>query len=366
MDECSHFSFESGRFHISFLMPDIFAAYLIIGAVILTVFWPSLPTFHRALVGSITLFAALSHVTHILLLIGLICIIVGLRLFSRSRSSLFASIRAPLFVLVAIALAGFFGEWLYFQGVRIATGSTAIRPPHLMARLIDDGPGYRFLQKHCEKKIYLVCNYLDRMPIAEDDFLWLDDPKKGVFTPADRITRQKLSQEQTSFVLDVLYFDPIGQLVASLRNATKEFFEIGLDEFNVQHMKLWSYEESVPSEYLEKLKHGRIVTNDKFLKVSERLFFGVYVVSIVGLFLIGFLWRLEKDGKPHDLRHEQYQLMLTMVVTGVVLNAAICGVFGGIFTRYQTRVSWVLLLVLLLALNYTLEMRRRATNSRVD
>jgi hypothetical protein len=131
-------------------------------------------------------------------------------------------------------------------------------------------------------------------------------------------------------------------------------------------MKLWSYEESVPSEYLEKLKHGRIVTNDKFLKVSERLYFGVYVISIVGLFMIGLLWRREKDGKPHDLRHEQYQLMLTMVVTGVVLNAAICGGFGGIFERYQTRVSWVLLMILLLALNYTLEIRGTATNSRVD
>ena len=205
------------------------------------------------------------------------------------------------------------------------------------------------------------------MPIASEDFLWLDDAKKGVFFPADRVTKQSLSAEQTLFALDVLYFDPIGQVFSSLRNATQEFFAIGLDELYVSHERLQFYQKDVLPEYLEKLKHGRIVSSDKFLAVSEMIFLRVYIISICGLLLIGLMWwYLDKDAKRRNLRHDQYKLMLAIAVTAIVLNAAICGVFGRVVERYQTRVSWVPLFMLLLTTKYILESRRNTTESRVS
>jgi phage shock protein PspC (stress-responsive transcriptional regulator) len=338
-------------FYISFLMPDILASYLIIGTFILTIFWHSLETRHRVIIGSILLFSVLSHVTHILLLVGLICAVAGLWLFSSDRNVSFVSIRTPLLVLVAIVFAGLLGEVFFYQGVRFMTGAGPIRPPFLMARLIDDGPGYRFLQKNCEKKNYIVCRYLDRMPITSADFIWLHDPNKGIFMPADRTVKQSLSAEEMPFAFDVLFFEPIEQLFVSAQNATREFLMVGLDEFYVDRAKLQYYQDSVPSEYLEGLIHGRIVSNDKFLRMSEIVFFGVYIVSIAGLLLIGLIWLRPRRAKElHGFRKTQYKQMLAIAVTGVMLNAVICGVFGGVAERYQTRVSWVLWFMLLLAM----------------
>jgi hypothetical protein len=342
-------------FYISFLMPDILASYVIVAVVILTLFWQSLAVHQRVIVSSILLFCILSHITHLVLLFGLISAIITLQLlFRRSRLSPVA-MRTPLIILIAIVLGGFIGELAYYQGVRLTTGAGPIRPPFLMARLIEDGPGYRFLQENCERRTYRVCNFVDRMPITSEDFLWLNDPTRGVFLPADRTAKQELSAEQTLFALDVLYFDPAGQIFVSAKNTIREFLAVGLDEFFASHARLQFYQDGLPPEYLEKLIHGRIASSDKFLDTSEKVFFGVYIISMCGLLLLW--WRLRHGSNLHDDQYQRIRMLIMLVLVGLVLNACICGVFAGIFERYQTRVSWLAIFTLLIAMKYSLESR---------
>ncbi len=346
-------------FYISFLMPDILAAYLIIGTIILAVFWNSLSNRDRFITCLIILFSVLSHVTHIILLLGLICVVAISWLLLGGRNRTFASIGIPVSVLSAIVLAALLGEAAYNQGVRLTTGFSPIRPPFVMGRLIEDGPGYRFLQNNCTERTYIICRYLDHMPITSEDFLWSHDPKIGIFFPADRETRQALSSEERSFAFDVLLSMPFEQSLVSSKNAIRELFLVGLSEFYADRTRLEFYQD-IPSEYLEKLRKSRIVSNDRFLGLSETVFFSTYVISLTGLVLIFlFLLRSRKGSASADFWETRYEQMILIAMLGIMLNAVICGVFGGAFERYQTRVSWIPILILLLSLHLICVERRR-------
>jgi hypothetical protein len=341
-------------FYIGLLLPDIFASYLIIGTTILAIFWDSLERSQRVLVGAIVAFAALSHSTHILILIALICVFLGLWAFSRGSKPPFTAIRVRLFLLVALALGGILGEIISYEGIRLTTGTSPLRPPVLMGRLIADGPGYRYLLNNCTTKHYIACDYLDRMPATQDEFCWSSDPKKGVFSAVDDLgVKQKLSEEQFRFAFDVLRWDPIGQLTISARNAVQQFVMIGLDEFYLSRVDLLDYQKNLPPEYFDKFKTGRITSSDATLKAAELWFFGFYAVSFCGLLLILLTpFRSLAGLDLRGVRSAPYRNLFTLGMAGAVINACICGVLSGDYDRYQTRLSWILVFMMLLALDH--------------
>ena len=105
-----------------------------------------------------------------------------------------------------------------------------VRPPFLMARLIADGPGYDYLVANCPDVGLEICTFLPRLPVGSDAFLWSKDPALGVYGAAAPDIRRQLGEEQLSFVLGVLAFDPIGQLKAS-RGFLEQIGRFGLNEF---------------------------------------------------------------------------------------------------------------------------------------
>ena len=109
-----------------------------------------------------------------------------------------------------------------------------------MARVIADGPGTKFLQQNCASKTYTVCHYADRLPMHALQFLWSTDPATGVFSAANIETRNALSSEQSKFVLDVIKFDPYGELSRSAQNTALQFWDISLDDFVSSHKHLIS------------------------------------------------------------------------------------------------------------------------------
>jgi hypothetical protein len=218
-----------------------------------------------------------------------------------------------------------------------------------MARLIADGPGYQFLQKNCPTKSYVVCKYIDRLPTPSDAFLWSRDPKEGVFSIADFATRQALSSEQTSFVLNVFRSDPIGVITNVASDFFHQLIKVGLDEFFPNQQQLQAFKEKLPKYYLDGLLRSHISMNDWILAPANMWFSFIYIISITALVLAwGLLPLAQFRNRLNFFPDRQWFQVLTIAITGIAFNAAICGALSGPNPRYQARISWIPLFVLLL------------------
>ena len=245
-------------FFISFLMPDIFASFLILSTVILVGFWHKLRSHDRLLLLAISLLSVLFHTSHLLLL-GLIELALAVLYVIKRRTDLARMIFVPVLCLMAILVSGIIGDLGFSYVTKLAVGVEPIRPPFLMARMIDDGPGYRFLQKNCSEKHYTVCNYIDRLPTTAEDFLWSLDPSKGVYNLADVSTRKRLATEQTSFILEVFKSDPVGVVSAAVKNTVKQLLKVDLGQFFHTPAELEAYKTFLPKYYFDGLLHSRLI-----------------------------------------------------------------------------------------------------------
>jgi putative flippase GtrA len=342
-------------FFVSNLMPDVFASFLILATIILLAFWNSIRLRERIVVSAILLYSALTHTSHLLLLLCLViafCIVF----IVKHRALLRGLFSVQGVVLIAVVLGAVLGEQAFLYGARLTIGADPIRPPFVMARLIADGPGYQFLKQNCATKTYVVCRYVDRFPITAPAFLWSTDPMKGVFSVADAATRSALSSEQTSFALDVMRFDPIGLIVNAGGNTIREYFSVGIDQFFLNQEQLQWAKGKLPTSYFEKLLHTHIVLNDwmhNWIRTPVTIWYlSVYILSSLCLVLALAFWPIiQSRTKSSNFPQQQWFYALSIAITAIVFNAAICGVFSEPLQRYQTRISWIpsFLLLLLMA-----------------
>ena len=288
-------------FFISVLMPDVFAGFLILSLVIIIGFWDSLKYRDRVILSCIILYSTLTHTSHLLLLIWIVAIVAMISLLVGRNAKPHRSVRNSIAVLFALSLAGIFGELAFSYGVRHTIGADPIRPPFLMARMIADGPGYKFLQENCAKKAYTVCKYIDRLPVSDGDFLWSESPTNGVFRVADLPTRRALSSEQTSFAIDVFRFDPMAVIASATRDFFRQFFKITLNSFFLNEEALKGFATSLPTSYFDAMTRSRIATRDGLLQILTTLYVSTYLMSLVALLLISvslYVGKIQK--KPAD------------------------------------------------------------------
>jgi putative flippase GtrA len=347
-------------FYISILMPDVFASFLILATIILMAFWDALGLRDRMIVSAILLYATLAHTSHILLLVGLVCVFLCLAFVTKGRTLRSGSFPKQLAALLGIAVCGGLGTLGFSYATQHLIGTYPIQPPFLMARLITDGPGYKFLQQNCATKPYVVCRYIDRFPIAnETTFLWSTEPTQGVFAVVDLPTRNALSSEQTSFALDVIRFDPIGVIVAAAKNTIDQFLSLGLREVflsSLPPVQLQEFKDKIPASYLTDLLHTRIVSSDWIQTPAVIWYSVIYYSSTLGLVLLWLFWPFVLSRmKPNNFPQSQWFYAMTIAVTAMVFNAAICGALSGIAPRYQTRISWIPLFVLILIVTNLVE-----------
>ena len=348
-------------FFISFLMPDIFASFLILSAIILVGFWHKLRLHDKICVLAIPLLSVLFHTSHLLLLGFIELALAGMYLIKR-RTDFARMIFAPVLCLMAIIVLGIVGELGFSYATKLVVGVEPTRPPFLMARIIDDGPGYRFLKMNCPDKRYTACNYIDRLPTTAEDFLWSLDRSKGVYNLADVPTRKALASEQTSFVVDVFKSDPVGVITAAMKNTANQLLKVDLGQFFHTPAELEAYKQFLPEYYFDKMLHSRAVEEVTIVGPLSAWFSIVYYLSIIALILTFAFWpRVNFKDKSLLFPQPQWLLVLSIACLGVVFNAAICGALSTPSARYQARVSWIPLFILLvmLAKLWGLFLRRR-------
>ena len=320
-------------FFASRLMPDVFAGIVILAIANLIVYGARMS--RACLLAWIALLSAglLVHGTHVLIALSLfvLYLLEGL-LFRRSAS--WIGLAGVLFgILVAFA-----GEAAFIMATKRAFGVAPIRPPFLTARVIADGPGDAYLQANCPSSGFIVCRFINRLPISNSDtFLWSSDPAEGgVFTPADPEMRRALSAEQFRFVVAVLRYDPLGELSAIARNTLDQSQRVSVSDFNLDSQDKDEFQRELPPRYLTVAERTRSWRDTMPLALMSAIILIVLLLS--GAYLAwALLLRGHRSADDNHLKR-----LAVIIILGILVNAFVCGAMSKPYNRYQSRVVWLI------------------------
>jgi hypothetical protein len=328
----------SASFFASFLMPDIFAALTILGCSVLIGLPRRLSTVDCSIWLLLLATSLMFHDSHTLVAATLLLLGFTWNLLTRRWSNW----RGLGFIGFALLLAAC-AQLVFDFAVQRVVGASPLRLPILMGRVIADGPGYRFLRDTCPGSGFKVCDYVDRLPMSNDDFLWGSEP--GVFAHSSPEVRRALSAEQVGFFLAVIEYDPIGQISASLRNIGLQLSALRLRDFEYDENAKRVFAIKIPIEHFDTLRRSAAYRH----ALPLRFFSGVILVTVLcgGAFSA---YMLLSPRVRQSLTFEARSIC-AWVIVGILVNAAVCGVLSGPNSRYALRVAWLLpLIALLLAL----------------
>jgi hypothetical protein len=316
-------------FFCSFVMPDLFAGLSIIATALLLTEEDARVPRDRWTCFAIAAAGALFHASHILLLLGLAALALAVHLITKAPVS-----RIGLALVAAAGIVGLTGEATFVRAVTHATGQSPVRPPFVTARLIDDGPGYQYLRETCPGNRFYACRFLDRLPLQSDLFLWSQSAANGVFNTLNTADKRRLASEQTRFVAQVFADRPLDVTLSSLGSAIEQLGRFQLNEFNYPGV----FDPSgLPQAEQAKVRETRAMRGE----IPTRSF-GI-LASIVAALSLAALVPLVRQS------HLDWRLA-ALVVSGILLNALICGALSTPHDRYGARVLWLLPMIAAAAL----------------
>jgi hypothetical protein len=325
--------------YVSFLMPDVFTGLTILACGILLT-----RDFGKSRVLTVAWFALLTvsltfHTTHVLL--ALLMFSVGLAAYLWRRSLVMP--RGLMVIGVALGVAYLSGAAFTVAVTRIV-GQPPLTPPFLMARLIDDGPGYDYLRDTCPGSGFLACRFVGRLPMLSDDFLWSKDPATGVFGVSDPTVRRGLSQEQYRFALAALVHEPFRLTAVSLVNMAEQVFMLKAYEFSYTPEEKSLFAQKLPEIYFAVMQSTPAFQGHLPLAFLDVVSYSSTAVGAGYLVFLGVSGRWRRVRCP-----PQFHRLVSWVMFGVLANAAVCGVMSGPHDRYQARVAWLLPALALIA-----------------
>jgi hypothetical protein len=319
----------SASFYVSFLMPDIFAGIAVLACASL-LGSQNLKCSDYVVWAGLLLFALVAHTSHVLIAALLAVVAVVINVFGRSWRNW-----RGLLVVAGCLLAAGVAEAAFKGAVMRLIGEPPLRPPFLMARLIEDGSGYRFLRESCPGNGFKVCEFLPQLPMLADEFLW-SAGARGVFATASPQVRRELAAEQFRFVAAVVRSDPKGVLLSSCRDALLQLEEMRLSDFNWFRPWADAVEAKLPADYRAAFRASASYRNVMPIAAAYVLQLAVFFVAL-GVLIAAVArsrWR-------RQLARDRL-LMVALVAIGFLSNDLICGVLSGPHDRYGARVSWLL------------------------
>jgi hypothetical protein len=337
----------SASFFASFLMPDVFAALTILGCSVLIGLPRRLSTVDYSIWLLLLAVSLMFHDSHVLIAATLLLLGFTWNLMTARWSNW----RGLGFIGFALLLAAC-AQVVFAFAVQRVVGASPLRLPILMARVIEDGPGYRFLRDTCPGSGFQVCDYVGRLPMSSSEFLWGSEMKPGVFAHSSPEVKQALSGEQNEFLLAVIGYDPIGQISASLRNIGLQLSALRLSDFEYDDEEKRGFAIKIPVEYRDTLRRSAAYRQ----ALPVEVFSGVILVTFIcgGAFSTYILL----SPRLRQSLTAEVRSICAWIIVGILVNAAVCGVLSGPHDRYALRVAWLLPFI---ALVLALTSRSRST-----
>jgi hypothetical protein len=338
----------SAGFVTGFVMPDIYAAVAVTCAALLFAYADRMSSLERVGLAAILAASAAFHATHLAVAAALTLVGIGATHFLRSEKRLLRS-RALLATASALGVAVAL-QFAFDTAARAVLGTSPKRPPFLMARLLADGPGRRYLDSVCpETATFLVCAYRNGSFETAEQFLW---SSAGVFQTLPVEQRLRLIEEEPRFVTAVAMHYPLSVLKFAVANAVEQFVlvwpaEAWIDPGALFSDPAWSRVDLfqvAPFLSLCVANLGRCVP-----VLPEALIASSVAITVVLSFGViaahFFAARRRTTGtQAGDHAYERAIIFAFLILVGLVVNAGICGAISVPDARYQTRVVWLAVL----------------------
>jgi hypothetical protein len=322
---------------VALLMPDILAAVAIAAMALLIATWTELRVLDRWALLFLCGLGAVSHDSIILIAAGLAALAALNRIFSgpagwlkswRQAAAIFTPIFAGLLALVLF-------NWMAV----IQTGQPPLRYPFLSAHLSSLESGQRHLQEACPESGYALCYYQDRLPVPWTDFIFSRSDEAGIFATAAHERKRQLSDEQYEFAIAVAVDQP-ALLSAELVDETLvQLLSFDLNDLR-QSGKQKYFERNFPASILDKAKRSEMWNGTKWLQHFEYLQSFTALLGLAALILAGGLRMMGWVSAP-----AKFWSIALLILGGIIINAAVCGILASPWGRFQARVVWLITLL---------------------
>lgn len=295
----------------AYLMPDIWAAVLVLFAAILIRRFDELGTGAQVALTLLAIFAGLAHYGNVPLALGVLGPVLLWRLLARRLT--WRALVAGLLPVVVAPMVNLAASLVILD----VPSTTPLRLPILLARSIDDGPARWYLQEACPEAGYAMCEvYGDAIPRAHE-FLW---GESGI----DAMTAEQLERtraEEFEVLARAFLRYPLEQTASLFGNAALQVVEVGTEQITIARRMPDGELAPVAPE----ARGPAVVLAFAPVTVAGTLA-GAAVLLL--LLLARRLTRAEGE-------------VVAVVVLGLLVNAAVFGGLSAPAERYQSRVVWL-------------------------
>ena len=337
-------------FFSSFMMPDVFAGYTAVSAILMLVYWDRLALAERWLLGLLAGLAMTFHTSHVLDTVALLVLAGPLLWLFKAKGRIAG-------LAIASVMTAVVGAWaagaIYKEAVHIKTGDELRRPPFLAMRVLADGPGREYLRWACDHgQHYVLCQFR-KLPLDDSqDLLWSDDRTRGIFNVTSLDNRLQMEREETGFVLHAVAFDPLGQIAASAENWGDQLAMVYLDDpLKNPHYYLtndyWSTT-NLPWLIQHAANCGRDhwgcasrLTMDGSAWLHSILFAASLILVLIRLCRPDMREAFKTRHWPWEDERTRLLTLLSLLLFVVLINGFVCGALSGPFARYQARITWL-------------------------
>ncbi|MFN4129502.1 MAG: hypothetical protein ACK4GC_06775 [Paracoccaceae bacterium] len=329
----------SAGFFVGLIMPDIWAGMMILAFALLMTPSPGIGRNGRVALAAILTLAAAFHISHLLLLATMVGLLALAMLLPGCRR-----IVAPgRVVLPALALAcGLAGHVAFSVASIAATGQPPLTRPFVTAHLIEMGPGTRMIQNTCPNSGFAICPYVDRLPTDWISFMFSRDPQTGVFGAVPPSVQRALSEEQTRFALASFAAEPLATTGGLLRDGVAQLWQLSVDDVPLSERNEAFLAANFTQEVAALIRGSAIWSRPWVAPALSKLIQASTALAAIGLLALVIYGRVP--------RHGPMATLFFVCITGLVLNALICGMLASPYGRFQARISWLLPFLLIIAL----------------
>ncbi len=337
--------------YVSQIMPDIFTSLLFLSVYL---YFDSSKKFSVGIFFLILLMilCLIVHLSNFPILILLLTIVFFMVLFSKrfigKRKHYFVKMIAPIMAIIIAANILMNYNYSYFSKYQLSTTSHVF----FLARLIDSGVVEEYLNDNCGKYNFTLCQYRNEIPKSSQLFIWGQDGpyyKTGSWSTAH--------EDYKIMIKDILttpkYLKPV--LFDFIVSTFKQLFNFKIGEGIYDAFD----ENSAPVQYVlskfptSEMKRDLLLSEQNTGKMDFREINMLHYLIILASILV-IIYILFKKRLPDNLF-----LLSWIILSGLVVNAAICADLSNVLNRYQSRVIWLLpfLAIILLAETLTFKIK---------
>lgn len=305
---------------VNFAIPDCFAGLMLAVMMVLPFYWRCFSWPMRLFLLGAGIFSVAVHASHPPVAVGTaltaLLWIFLLRRESPERPavSTAALLAPPVLGLGVVMLTGLIGF-----------GSVSVAPKHhplALARSIDNGPARWYLEEECRDRTrYAICEiYGTQIPDTVQSLLWSPDNLIHRATPEQL---DRIRDEERTIVWRAAMRYPAQQASITLHDVPKQFFTFRINHLTYNH---WIARNAQGTIIMRGVGEGEVPALLEWLN-------GIALIAvIVSAALLALWW-------PR-MTVAQRGMLLTLV-TGLLVNAAVCAIFSGVAPRYQARLIWL-------------------------